>query len=412
MPKRVVTVLIALIVVGLAAATIYFTTRNDHRQPVGHHVVPSGGPDEASAPDCGPGKQVLANSPVAVKDLSTIIPLGNFAPPGHIGPTPHMYYNYLNTGTSSNPNIAKTNIYAPADMTITKISLFDNKSSPTPFDSYRVDFSICKQVSGYFIHTLSLSDKLAAIMKPPYDNTQESAITGTVTEHVYSKKVSIKIAAGEQVGTGGGNAHAPWGLDFGLVDRRTAAPVMGNQARWTDDSHYVCSLDYYPAGLSATLYAHIGDYTYKYLEPGSPKCGVMYPDIPGTAQGEWFTRDVPTGALGDPAMEITLAPSNLNHAQDVFALGSKLESIGISTTALHIFTPRTSGLVDTDFGQVKPDGGVHCYQLKDQADYTRPDVLALLQLTNATTLKFGKGTGGTCGSGPWPMPANAVEYIR
>ena len=187
-------VLVVLLIGALV--TVYFMNnnhKNDGSQQSQASTIGGG-----VGPDCGTTKPLLKTSPVALSDLSTIIPMGNFAPPGHIGPTPHMYYNFLNTGTPTNIIPAKTTIHAPGDITITAITLFDNGSAINPFNSYRIDFSVCKQVTGYFIHVVGLSDKLAAIMKPPYDHTQTSKISGSKDEHTYQKNVNIKLTAGVQ----------------------------------------------------------------------------------------------------------------------------------------------------------------------------------------------------------------------
>ncbi len=361
--------------------------------------------------DCPNTKQLFMESPVALKDLSTIIPMGNFAPPGHIGATPHMYYNFLNVGKPDAPNPARTSIVAPGAMTITRITKFDNASSAHPFDSYRLDFTFCREVSGYFIHIVELSNKLADIMKPPYDTTQESKVSGEITEHTYAKNVNIPMLGGEPVGFSGGGTDKPAGLDFGLVDEREPVPTLANPARWKNDSHYVCSLDYFPSQLSQELYKKIGDYTYKVREPGEPKCGTIYQDLPGTAQGLWFTRDVPSDMLGDPAMEINLAHSNLDHGLGIFSLGNKLESIGIDTKSYYVFSPKSEGLVDVDFKYVKPNGNIYCYQLKNQYNYSLPDTALLIQMTDATTLRVGKNPANNCKGGPWKIDP-FVEYVR
>lgn len=373
---------------------------------------PAGSTASVDAPDCRGTQGLLKASPVALNELSTIIPMGNFAPPGHIAPTPHMYFNFLNTGTPTNVVPAKTTIHAPGDITITQITLFDNGSAINPFNSYRIDFTVCKQVTGYFIHVVDLSDKLNAAMQPPYDHTQTSKISGSKDEHTYTKNVNIRLAAGEAIGTSGGSADRPYGVDFGFVDNRLQIPALANPARWTYDSHYACSLDYFPADLSAELYKHIGNYSYQYVDPGAPKCGTVYQDVPGTAQGIWFTRDVPTNTLGDPGMEIALVHSNFNHAQGVFSLGHQIQAVlGVDTNTTYLFTPAVTGYLNVDFNKVKPDGHVYCYMLKNPSNYSAPEATLLLLMSDATTLRVGT-TGTSSCAGVTSMGSTYVEYIR
>ena len=162
--------------------------------------------------------------------------------------------------------------------------------------------------------------------------------------------------------------------------------------------------------MSKQLYDHIGDYSFNYLEPGDPKCGTIYQDIPGTAQGVWFTPDQPKDAIGDAAHEISLVHSNLNHSLGVFGMGSLVNSLGLESDQPLPFTPGT--ITNVDFSKVKPDGKVYCYDVKYQSVYTNPDNIVLLQMKDAGHLRVGSLATGTCGTGPWQMSTDYIDYIR
>jgi hypothetical protein len=286
---------------------------------------------QTTSAKCPSDTQLLTASPIKPEQISTIIPLGNFAPPGHILPTGHMYYNYLNAGTKTNFIPALTTIYAPADATITAVTLFENGTADTPYNSYRLDFQVCDQVSGYFIHLLTLNDTLKAALHEPYDRTSTSGVGGTKVDRTFTKTTNLKVKAGDVLGTAGGGPNLPYGLDFALIDRRTPAPTQANPARWKDDSHYVCSIDYFPASLSAQLYPHIGDY-YGPREPGDPKCG----------------------QLGPVQAHLTLGHSAFDHHRAVFAMGPDLQKLGFNINSALEFTPTSSGSTNLDFSQVTP----------------------------------------------------------
>lgn len=368
--------------------------------------------NQASSDQACPNNKagLLTTSPVKPDQVSTIIPLGNFAPPGHILPTGHMYYNYLNVGAKTNPVPALTNIYAPANMTVTAVTLFENGTANTPFNSYRLDFSVCDQVTGYFIHMITLNDSLKAAFHEPYDSTSTSGVGGSKVDHTYTKRVNISVKAGDVMGTGGGKAELPGGLDFGLIDKRAAMPTFANAKRWKDDSHYVCSLDYFPSDVSSALYKHIGDYN-GVREPGDPKCGEVYQDKPGTAQGTWFEKGkVADDQLGAVQYHLTLGHSNFNHAKGVFSMGPDLTSLGFNVNVAYEFTPASSGQVDTDFSKVTPDGKTYCYNLVDQYD-ARNTIAALIQMPDKNTLKIAKSSSKTCSSSP-QMGTTTLEYVR
>jgi hypothetical protein len=365
---------------------------------------------QTTSAKCPSDTQLLTASPIKPEQISTIIPLGNFAPPGHILPTGHMYYNYLNAGTKTNFIPALTTIYAPADATITAVTLFENGTADTPYNSYRLDFQVCDQVSGYFIHLLTLNDTLKAALHEPYDRTSTSGVGGTKVDRTFTKTTTIKVKAGDVLGTAGGGPNLPYGLDFALIDLRTPAPTQANPARWKDDSHYVCSIDYFPAAISSQLYPHIGDY-YGPREPGDPKCGQVYQDKPGTAQGTWFEKGVaPAGQLGPVQAHLTLGHSAFDHQRAVFAMGPDLQKLGFNINSALEFTPAATGHTNLDFSQVTP-GAVYCYTLTDQYD-ARKTTAALVQLLDAGTLRIAKAATGTCADLPAALPAPYLDYTR
>ncbi|MDB5170217.1 MAG: hypothetical protein JWN82_613 [Candidatus Saccharibacteria bacterium] len=366
----------------------------------------------ATVTSCGTTKELLKQSPINLDQLSTIIPLGNFAPPGHVIPTEHMYYNYLNAPLpDGTPTPVKTTLYVPADMTVNRITLFDNQSATKPFDSYRLDFTVCKQVKGYFIHVLQLNDKLTAAMSKPYDQTQTSDAGGGKLEHTYGKVVNVKLTAGEVLGSGGGGAGLPGGLDIGLYDSRSATPTFANPSRWGQDNKIVCSLDYFSPAVSKALYSHIGDYTFKSIEPGDPKCGQVYQDKLGTAQGVWFGPDSPKGQIGEISHQLTLGHSNFNHAKGTFALGDAVRQIGIDPSSVYAFDPTTSGQKNLDFGLVKPGATVYCYQTVNNNGQPTPGPVLIVQLATSNSLKLGTTGASSCGAGPWAF-TKSVDYVR
>lgn len=388
--------LLILIIIGVVAA-------------VGLMVYKKNQGPLASLPGCDTTKQLLSESPVRETDISTIIPLGNIAPPGHVVPTYHMYYNYIHTGGSLNPVPMRTALYVPADMTVYKMMKMDNADHDPAYDAYRIDFGICKQVSGYFILVQELNDKLAAAMKPPYDETQESDTGAGKKSHNFIKEVNVKLTKGELLGYAGGKPGYPDGLDFAIIDKRQPKATVANVARWDDDLYYACTLDYYPSQLSESLYAKIGGYDGK--KTGSHDCGQVYQDVAGTAQGVWMAKDAGPEAkwynIGDT---LALVHSNFDRQVDVVSFGNKASRIGINTSRTLVFSPSTSGRVNLDFNQVKPDGNLYCYDVANSLDGSDGKAVLLMQMTDSTSLRIGPANA-SCGSGPWKF-GQYIDYVR
>lgn len=359
----------------------------------------------AKMPDCD-GKEVMQYSPVKPEEIRRIIPLGNLAPPGHVLPTYHQYYNYLHNEEGPNGYSVKTTLYVPADMTVTQMMKMDNADLDRPYDAYRIDFAICKQVTGYFILVQTLNDKLAAAMQPPYDNTQESDTGKSKNAHNWYKNVNVQLKAGEVLGWAGGSKGDPDGLDVALVDTRAPKPTLANPKHWqSSDMYYVCTLDYFPASLSKQLYDKLGDYSGNPVAAGSNPCGSIYQDVPGTAQGVWLTPG--SQGLWDVRGLAALVHSNFDENRGAFSLGVKAADIGLSSSYINFFTPAKSGNVNLDFNLVKPGVTTYCYEVGQNSGGKST---ILLRLTS-DRLTLGPGATATCGTGPWTFD-KTIEYVR
>jgi len=357
-------------------------------------------------PSCSATSGLLKYSPVPLDKMSTVVPLGNFAPPGHVTPTPHMYYNYL-VGLGNTP--AKTDLVVPADMTITKLWLFD-QGQTQPYKAYRLDFTICKQVTGYFILILNLPPKLAGLAKAPWDEDQQSNV-GNGIQHNYWKTVSVKMTAGESLGSAGGFPGAPDGLDLGLYDTRVKFPTQANPERFpSPGGPLVCSLNYYNKDLSAKLYARLGGFDFVPRDPGEPKCGTVYQDVPGTGQGIWFSQGTSNDQSNNVDAQLTLGHWNLDHSKGVFSAGNNVKKIGINSSNIYLFTPQKTGKVNLDFNLMKT-GTIYCYDTTVQS-YSGDTSSAhlLVKLTDATHLSLANN-GSACASGPWTMN-QSLAYTR
>ncbi len=357
---------------------------------------------------CPDGQNILTTSPMQLADIDSIIPLGNFAPPGHVIPTTHMYWRYhLKDGVTQ-----QTTIYSPAEMTMTKIVKFDNGGSKTPFDSYRLDFEVCDEVKGYFFHVVDLSDALKAVFHEPFDNAQTSDVgTGTL-DHSFEKRVSVALAAGDIIGTAGGNPIYPDALDIGLADSRTTPAIIANPDRWPgSEQHFVCPLDYFDTVTKTQLYSLLGGYKGPDASIDEPRCGEIYQDKPGTAQGVWVAKDLAPTDLWNINKQLTLGHSNYNHKQAIFSFGNQFKEIGLATNSIYGFNPLSTGLVNRDFDDITSDGQTYCFEIKSAGGQTNPNTTVTVQLTDPNTLRLGKLERTTCGSGPWTTE-KYLEYVR
>jgi hypothetical protein len=362
---------------------------------------------------CSEGKQLLSVSPIGLGNLSTVVPLGNFGPSGgHVVAlqSSHIYLNYVHE--SSNASIpVPVSIYAPADLTVYQIFAFNqsNGGNTPTYTDYKVSFAVCDQVGGYFIHVMNLSSTL----KSAFDNASFSS-PGT-------KSISVKLKAGQVIGTAGGNPDWPANLDFGMVDSRVPAGTVANPARYSSyDLHYVCPMDYFPSNVGGALYSRLGDFAGQLLNITSPKCGNPYQDVGGTAQGVWLQKTIVT-SNNEPIWnaangQLDFGYSNLNHSMQVVSISSALgQQLGITVGIYpYEFVPQPNGsgnMMNLNFTSIYPGSGVYCFQASIPSAQPTQQIAVIAQLMDSTTLRLGVFNSTSCGNGPWQF-SSYVDFVR
>jgi hypothetical protein len=389
--RIVIIVVLALVLIGGGVGIYLYTSASD---PI-------------SRISCGSLNPVFSSTPLRLNDLTGIVPIGNFAPPGHVIPTTHTYWILQKeNGTSK-----RTAVYAPGAMTITRIGLFDNASAPKPYNSYRLDFTACDQIKGYFILISELNDKLKSAFHEPYDDVQSSDVGQKNQDHSYSKEVRVQLSAGELIGYIGGFDGAPDALDFGLADFRVPAATVGNPNRWRDDErHYVCPIDYFNTDVKGILSAQfrmIGEN--EPFKTKSPLCGSIYQDVVGSLQGSWFAKSDPTDTINNINGQIALGIDTFDPDRSVFSFGNKVHDIGIQSNTIYTFDPSSSGQVNLKFSLANQVEKVYCYETTSRAE-SGTKYYFNVELTSANSLKL--SSAQNCTVIPSAISSNFLEYIR
>ena len=349
-------------------------------------------------PSCGDKKELFTVSHIPILELQNIVPLGSLNPPGHTFPTNHLYFHLKGfTGSQSESNAP---VIAPGAMWITRIGSSEYTMNGRQIKDYKMDFTVCKEVRGYFIHLTSLSEKLLQGFGQP-GNCNEYDTGGIHYKNCGKDFQSspISVEGGESIGTAGGSS------DFGLADLRTQELVYANLERWYEDPlHRVCPLDYFTADVGSQLKSLLGSSDTK--RTAEPTCGEVAQDKPGTAQGVWFVKGTINTYPEDP--HISLVHGNINPLKGVFSVGTSLFSLDSGT---YYFKPKDSGFVNRDFKDVKPDGNIYCYDSLTQRFGEQVSVRIIIKLTSSTTLRIEKQSG-ECGNGPWSLTSNYVDFER
>jgi hypothetical protein len=360
---------------------------------------PTGELTKLVGPSC-PDSPLFTVSPIRAEDLVQITPLGNQDPPDHTIPTDHIYMN-IKSGKENDSNLIKP-VVSPGEITVDSITRSTAKKSSVIFtDDYSINFSSCRQVTGWFGHITSLVPKLAESVESGarcYTNYPRPE-----DEYTYcQKQVNIKLAAGEPIGeTGKGNTR---GLDWQLNDKRRAKLAYANPSRYRTDSFYfVCPLDYFSEDLKTTLYDKLGSENVK--RTIEPRCGEVAQDEPGTLQGNWFAgQDIPADDPESWGKTFSLTHDNIDPTLGEVVIGGLISEAGKVT-----FQPTTTGTINREFSGVSPGETIYCYQ-SDTADFSyKINGKVLIQLLDATTLKAENKSGGCISS---ESLTNPTTYYR
>lgn len=356
----------------------------------------TGDSSSASLPACGTQTEFFSAYPINPDNTTSIAPLGNVNPSGHVFPTDHIYFYITQAGGVP----IEVPLYSPGNVRVTSIDVTDHLSESPQYSDYTLTFYPCDNIYFKLSHITTLSQSLLGQIAPPYnsDNTYE---TGGKTYRMYNKTVSVSLTAGEQIGTAGGRAGQN-ALDFYAYDNQNISLTFANASRWYDfTSHTACPLDYYSADKKAVLRAKLGNGSYQ--RTTEPVCGRIDQDVSGSAKGTWFAVGSPSHPE-DP--HLALIDYNINPAYQIFSVGTSMSASGLSSSS-YSFTPAGSGSVNPNFQNVTPGSGVVCFESIGVSN-----TIILLQLTSSTTLRMEKQTAAGCGSGPWSFGATYTDFER
>lgn len=363
--------------------------------------------DVSHLPPCGNTKDFFTTLPLALDSFTTIDPIGLLSPTAHTFPAPHLYFRIKREGGSFESPVTKVPLYAPADVTITKINLIQATNRPEFANDAAIHFALCSEFKAYFDHVIDLAPKLQeAYDKASTDRCDEYTLTyktGPVNWKKCDKNVNLKVSNGELIGyAGGGSAQAV--LDFAAFDARIEPhPYASSKRVFRPELAYnVCPLDYFSPILSSQYKSRLGGYGYSQSSNVivvSPTCGKVIQDVPGTAKGNWFAPDIDTTRSGHEPPHLALVQGHIEQNLQAFSNGDSTKNSELDF-GIYYFSPQDSGFVNRDFAQVTADGKVYCYDTKNNYKNDEPTTI-IIQLTDSETLRIEGKEAINCGSGPW-----------
>jgi hypothetical protein len=344
-------------------------------------------------------------SPVRVTDIQGIDPLGHVNPSGHTFPSDHIYF-YIVPSSGSAPTGPRvvTNVLAPGSVHITNISFAYTNGDPSTTD-YGLHFYACRELKSYFGHVSSLSPALLAALGSAKQSCQTYS-TGGTTFYRCDADTNLAVSAGDLIGTAGGIRAA---LDFGAYDyRRTPIAFLSPSRHNFDQPFTVCPIDYFEAGLKATLQPHFGRWDGAVARTALPLCGQILYDVAGTALGDWYHIGSPDSPE-DP--HLSLIKDNVYDPRQDLSIGASVP--GISPLFLP-FDPLSSGTHNRNLAQVTSDGNTYCYDtfFDPIGQPASPGYSVLLTMPTATTIRVAAFNAASCGAGPWSISGAYGDFQR
>ena len=355
-------------------------------------------PGLLTLPECNASTQ-LTMAPLEDDAYEVIIPLGLLTTPQHVLPTSHVYYHLVreSTGTGGYGPPAVAEVRVPGNIRILGVNSSESVGGPRgDYIDYDITFAPCRGRMYQFLHVSTLIPELAALF--------EAGLTGRCDEYgdaqsqyrLCKSSVELDLPVGTVLGTTGGKVSAA--LDLEGYDLEGPSLGYANPARFGSEFDLrlkvICPFDGFTAEVRQRQLARMGDYGQQ-SRTAEPRCGEVMQDIPGTAQGNWYTGE--TGAHANWSQELALVHDNVDPALAAISIGGTVNGSGV-----WLFLPESSGLVNRDFADVAADGRTYCYEgaMNDEGGQTPapfPGRL-LISLTSDTEMLVERHDGG-CAEG-------------
>ncbi|MFQ5563262.1 MAG: hypothetical protein ACE5FO_06810 [Parvularculaceae bacterium] len=354
--------------------------------------------DSLSSKACPIGEAPLSGPFAPTADVLSVSPLGGVTAPGEPLPAPYLRVNTRSGETAFERRVTKALAPARADIIALERRIERDGDGRAAARSWTVYLMPCKDVSIYYDRLDSINDKL---LERAGGLAAFNELGGP--DHI-ALETRLRVYAGEAIGTADG-------FDVGLHDLAAAPTAMARPERYRsnpyaradifdapaslisaitrDLSRARCAIDYLPGDLREEWAAKLGDAWGMRRAKGENACRAALADIPGTAQGAWFT-DASHNATTSKVSAIALAADSIDPKRLIFALHGRLPSltpdlIGLApmlkderaAAAKDFLTfDIGSGRINRPFSEIRDDR-VYCYE-RLRANFVGPKIYGII----------------------------------
>jgi hypothetical protein len=391
---------------------------------------------------CEGGTPALHGPFANIDDVISVSPLGGVTAPGEQLPAPAIRINTRKGASVFERRV--TDALAPARADITAIERRTDRDAAGKAVSERwtVRFSVCDSVT---LAYEDLDEVAPSILARAGGLRAFSEIGGP--DHL-AAKTTIRVKKGDRIGSADG-------FDVLLIDHRAEPAALERPERYRADSYaearaisapeavlaaitsdvsrIQCPLDYLPEDIAAVWMAKLGDSWGMRKAKGDNACRAAIVDVPGTAQGVWFT-DASHNGRTSKVSAVALATDAVDPDRMIFALHGRIASLTADMVGLNpmleeeraaaardfLTFEQGSGRINPPFDRVKA-GETYCYEGL-RANFVGPRINAVILLAiepgedgKAPLMRVeAKGAATSCIDleEPWAFSGAATTFYR
>lgn len=359
-----------------------------------------GGDVPLSERPCAAPETALGAAFAPIDDILSISPLGGVTAPGETLPAPAIRLNTKKGQSLFERRVTTALAPAKADIIAIERRTVRNEDGNATRESWSVHLAVCDAVRVVYDDL----DTLAPSILARAGGVRAMSEIGGPDR--LAMATSVRVRKGDTIGEADG-------FDVLLEDRRRAPAPLDRPERYvtnayavasaisapekvlaalsTDASRIQCPLDYLPEDIAGAWKEKLGDAWGMRAAKGDDACRTALADIPGAAQGAWFT-DASHNGRTDKVSAIALAPDAVDPERLILALHGRVKSLTPDMVALAPMLDEERAGAARDFltfekgdGRINPPfedvnaGDLVCYQGL-RANFVGPRIDAVILL--------------------------------
>lgn len=349
---------------------------------------------------CDKDASVLKTAFAPVDDILSISPLGEVTAPGETLPAPSIRLNTKKGASTFERRVTDAIAPAKADIVAVERRTIRDAEGGAAREAWSLKFAVCGDI---FVTYDDLDEIDASILRRAGGLKSFHEIGGP--DHL-AARTRLRVRQGETLARADGfdvtiedKAAAPAALERPeryqsnpyTEAAAIAAPADILAAIQSDASRIQCPLDYLPVAIAPEWKEKLGDAWGMRRAKGENACRAAIVDVPGAAQGVWFT-DASHNGRTSKVSAIALAPDAIDPERMIFALHGRVATINADMVGLNPMLDEAREEAARDFltfdlgeGRINPPfdrvkaGETYCYEGL-RANFVGPRLNAVILL--------------------------------